>query len=75
MLSLILPFVNCMEKRAIPPYQLFLRQQSKIILDRYTRLYNAAGKENQATAMLRFIMNFTDMEYMLRQPNNYNRYL
>ena len=75
MLSIITPYLVNMEKRAIPPYQLFLKQQAKIINERYTRLYNTAGRENRATAMLRFILNFVDMEYMLRQPNNYYRYL
>ena len=75
MLSAILPYLVDMEKRAIPPYQLFVKQQAKIINERYTRLYNTQGRENRATAMLRFILSFVDMEYMLKQPNNYYRYL
>lgn len=75
MLSMIMPFLVDMEKRAIPPYQLFLKQQAQIILERYNRLQGSSGGENRATAMLRYILNFMDLEYMLKQPNNYTRYL
>ena len=75
MLSLITPYLVDMDKRAIPPYQLFLKQQAQIINERYNRLRGSSGSENRATAMLRYILNFIDMEYMLRQPNNYARYL
>ena len=75
MLSLITPYLVDMDKRAIPLYQLFLKQQAQIINERYNRLRGSSGSENRATAMLRYILNFIDMEYMLRQPNNYARYL
>lgn len=75
MLSMIMPFLVDTEKRAIPPYQLFLKQQAQIILERYNRLQGSSGGENRATAMLRYILNFMDLEYMLKQPNNYTRYL
>ena len=75
MLSMIMPYLVDMDKRAIPPYQLFLKQQAQIIYERYKRLRGSAGGENRATAMLRYILNFMDMEYMLKQSNNYTRYL
>ena len=62
MLSLITPYLVDMDRRAIPPYQLFLKQQAQIINERYNRLRGSSGGENRATAMLRYILNFIDME-------------
>jgi len=75
MLDSFLPYMRVLDKRAIPPYQLFLKEQSKIIYERYMRFYKALGHETRGMSLLRYILQFADMDYMRRQSNNYDRYL
>lgn len=75
MLESFLPYMRVLDIRAIPPYQLFLKEQSKIIRERYIRMYRALGHETKGMSLLRYILQFADMDYMRRQANNYDRYL
>lgn len=75
MLNMLLPYINDVDQRAIPAYQLFLKSQSQIIRERYLRLYNALGHETKGMSLLRYILSFVDMDYMFSQANNYDRYL
>lgn len=67
--------MRTLDVRAIPPYQLFIKEQSKIIRERYMRFYKAMGHESRAASMIRYILQFADMDYMRKQANNYDRYL
>ena len=75
MLESFLPYMRVLDIRAIPPYQLFLKEQSKIIRERYIRIYKSLGHETRGVSLLRYILQFMDMDYMKRQANNYDRYL
>lgn len=61
--------------RAIPAYQQFLRAQMRYVDRRYKRFQQAIGFESNAIRLLRFILNYLDLEYMDRQVNNFDRYL
>ena len=74
MIDMILPFVRDMEARAIPPYQQFLRAQHTFVANRYDRFLMAQGNESPGTRLLRYIIQFVDLDYLDQQLNNYDRY-
>lgn len=75
MLQSLQPYLKLTTSRSIPPYQLWLKSQKGIIKERYNRLYGSIGHETRAVKMLRYILNFVDLEYLGRLANNYERYL
>lgn len=60
--------------RALPPYQNYLKAQKLLILDRYRRFLSAQGHESPGIRLLRYILQFVDIDYLRRQKNNYDRY-
>lgn len=60
--------------RAIPAYQLFLKQQAKIIAEAQSRLRLGTGYETPGSKLLRYILQFIDLDYLISQSNNYERY-
>ena len=74
MLQFILPFIRQSDIRAIPPYQLFLKDQRTLIIEKYWRFSKQIGHESPGVRLLRYILQFVDMEYMDSQVNNYERY-
>lgn len=60
--------------RALPPYQNYLKAQKLLILDRYRRFLGAQGHESPGIRLLRYILQFVDIDYLRRQKNNYDRY-
>jgi hypothetical protein len=75
MLDLILPFITDRAARALPPYQIFLKDQKTFVYDRYRRLQGMFGHESPGVKLLRYILQFVDIDYLQRQANNYQRYL
>ena len=75
MIEYILPYIKDMEARALPPYQTFIRNEARFIKDRYDRIYKSMGHETNGVKLLRYILQFTDQEYLDKQCNNYDRYL
>lgn len=60
--------------RALPPYQTYLKAQKTFVLDRYRRFLGAQGHESPGIKLLRYILQFVDMDYLRKQKNNYDRY-
>ena len=60
--------------RALPPYQTYLKAQKTFVLDRYRRFLGAQGHESPGIKLLRYILQFVDMDYLRQQKNNYDRY-
>lgn len=75
MIDMIIPYMRDDTPRALPPFQLFLKSQSVFIRERYSRLYSSQGHESRAVRLLRYILQFIDMDFMKRQSSNYERYL
>lgn len=74
MIEMIIPFIRDMEARAIPPYQQFLRAQQTFITKKYDRFFMASGHESPGTRLLRYVLQFVDIDYLDQQVNNYARY-
>lgn len=74
MIDYILPFIVEKDKRAIPPYQLFLKDQKTLIEERLQRFKLTTGHEFGGVKLLRYILQFVDMNYLDQQSNNYERY-
>lgn len=74
MIQMILPFVKDMEIKAIVPYNEFLSSQKIFVKNKYKRLFGSQGYESSGMKLLRYILQFIDMDYMDSQVNNYDRY-
>ena len=61
---MIIPYMRDDTPRALPPFQLFLKSQSVFIRERYSRLYSSQGHESRAVRLLRYILQFIDMDFM-----------
>ena len=66
-------FTN-MGVRSLPPYQTFLKSQKVFVTEQYNRFFKAFGYESQGISLLRYILQFVDMDYLDTQLNNYDRY-
>ena len=66
--------IDHMGTRALPPYQIFLRDQKTYVLNRYRRMLGAQGHESPGIKLLRYILQFVDINYLDTQSNNYDRY-
>lgn len=74
MLSSIIPYLGSGTPRAIPAYQTFLKSESKVLSDARTKLMMGIGYETLGNKLLRYVLQFIDMPYLLTQANNYERY-
>lgn len=74
MIEFILPYVRQMDSRAIPPYQTFLKAQKRFIDEKYRRSFHQLGYTSDGIKLLRYILQYVDMDYMFYQTNNYDRY-
>lgn len=74
LLNTFMPYLRDVDRRALPPYQNFLQQQKKYTDTTYFVARNGLGHETQGMQQLRYILNFVDMEYLLRLPDHYKRY-
>lgn len=75
MINMLIPYLRDDAPKALPPYQTFLKQQAIFIRGRFSRLYNAQGFESNAVRLLRYIINFADIDLLERQANNFDRYM
>lgn len=67
-------YIDHMGARALPPYQIFLKDQKTYVNGRYRRLLGAQGHESPGIKLLRYILQFVDINYLDTQSNNYDRY-
>lgn len=74
MIELILPFVRDMDARALPPYQTYLKEQKHFISERYKRFQHQLGYSSPGVNLLRYVLQFADLDYLDNQSNNYDRY-
>ena len=74
MIEFILPYVQDKDARAIPSYQTYLKEQKNYILDRYRRFQHQLGYASPGINLLRYILQFIDLDYLNNQSNNYDRY-
>lgn len=75
MISWITKFAEVQPPRALPQYQQFLNAQKQFIVKQQRRYLAAQGHESSGVKMLRFILQFVDIDYLDKQANNYERYL
>lgn len=75
LLKTALMFCRDMDKRALPPYQTFLNQEKKYLDKKYMTIREAQGHESYGMRQLRYMLNFVDMNFLLGDINNYDRYL
>lgn len=74
MIDWILPFCKVAEAKALPQFQQFLKAEAEFIKHRYNQLFLAAGHESPGVKVLRYILQFVDIDYLDSQTNNYARY-
>ena len=74
MIDMIIPFIRDIESHSLPPYRQFLHSQQTFIQQRYQRFIASQGHESPGIKLLRYILQFVDLEYLNLQPNNYERY-
>lgn len=74
LLNTLMPYVRDMDRRALPPYQTYLQAQKKVIDHNYLVTRNGLGHETLGMQQLRHILNFLELDYLLRLPNHYERY-
>ena len=74
MIDWILPFCKVAEAKALPQFQQFLKAEAEFIKHRYNQLFLAAGHESPGVKVLRYILQFVDIDYIDSQTNNYARY-
>ena len=61
--------------RTLSLYQRFLKAQGIYIKEKYGRFFSQLGYDSSAIALLKYILNFGETDFLERQPNNIARYL